>query len=98
MVDFLKEFCIYLEDLTPKGIKVVDYMLNNMNKANQIVLSAGQISDRSNISLVTVQRTLHKLCTPPPNKTEAFLLKINNTCYEINSKIFIGLEEKGKEN
>lgn len=96
MVEALKEFCVYLECLTPKGIKVVDYMLTNMNRANQIVLSASQISDRANISLITVQRTLHKLCNPPSDRTEAFLIKINQNCYEVNTKIFFTLD-KGRE-
>lgn len=97
MVEALKEFCVYLECLTPKGIKVVDYMLTNMNKANQIVLSASQISDRANISLVTVQRTLHKLCNPPSNRTEAFLIKINQNCYEVNTKVFLTPDKRREE-
>lgn len=72
-----------LDSISNQKLRLAFWIIDNLNKENQLVMTQRQISDKSGMSLKTVQRTMKSLQEGNP----AFLVKINGGAYMVNPNI-----------
>lgn len=72
-----------LDSISNQKLRLAFWIIENLNKENQLVMTQRQISDKSGMSLKTVQRTMKSLQEGNP----AFLVKINGGAYMVNPDI-----------
>ena len=72
-----------LDSISNQKLRLAFWIIDNLNKENQLVMTQRQIADKSGMSLKTVQRTMKALQEGNP----AFLIKINGGAYQVNPNI-----------
>ncbi len=70
-----------LDMIGNKKIEVLNHLINNINSENQYIGTLRQISEKTNISLDTVSKTMKAL------KESDFLKNVNQGVYQINPNI-----------
>jgi predicted transcriptional regulator len=76
----LTDFLEVLEQIGNKKIKVLEYLIDNMNSNNEIDLSQREIAEATKISIQTINTTMKAL-------TEANVIKKIKRKYVLNTKI-----------
>ena len=77
---WLQNFILATSEIRNAKMDLVFWLIDQVNKENQIILTQREISEKANVSLSTVQRTMQVLLTSSP----PFLYKINSCAYKIN--------------
>ena len=68
------------------------WIIENLNKENQLTMTYRQIAEKSGISLQTVMRTMTALVE------SNFIVRINNGCYQVNPDIIFKGTRSGRLN
>jgi len=68
------------------------WIIDNLNKENQLTMTYRQISEKSGISYQTVSRTMTALIE------SNFLVKINQGCYQVNPDVIFKGTRNGRMN
>ena len=79
-----------LDEISNQKLRLAFWIIDNLNKENQLIMTQRQISEKSGISLQTVSRTIKALCEGNP----PFLQKINSGAYRVNPDVMF----KGSHN
>lgn len=86
---WMRNFISTLDLVGNQKTKIAFWIVDNLNKDNQLIYTYRQIAEKTNISLETVRITMKVLLDAD------FLRKVNNGCYVVNPDIvFKG--ERGK--
>jgi len=80
---WLENLIISLDSISNQKLKLAFWIIDHLNKENQLVMTQRQIADNSGISLKTVQRTMQSLQESEP----AFLIRINGGAYQVNPNV-----------
>lgn len=72
-----------LDSISNQKLRLAFWIIENLNKDNQLVMTQRQIADKSGMSMSTVQRTMRELQESEP----AFLVRINGGAYMVNPNI-----------
>lgn len=73
-------------------VKLAFWIIENLNRENQLIMTYRQIAEKSGISLDTVRRTMTALIE------SNFLKKINNGAYQINPDVIFKGTRNGRLN
>jgi predicted transcriptional regulator len=86
---WLKHLINGLDEITNQKVKVAFWIVENLDKENQIIMTQRQIAEECDISYQTVSRTIKALCK------SNFIQKINNGgSYRVNPNVLF----KGSHN
>lgn len=80
---WLQNFIMATEEIRNVKMDLVCWILDNLNRENQLVMTQRKISKESGVSFATVQRTMKALLNSKP----PFLIKINSGAYKVNPDI-----------
>lgn len=72
-----------LDEISNQKLRLAFWIIDNLDKENQLVMTQRQLAEASGISLKTVSRTMQALCEGEP----AFLQKINSGAYRVNPEV-----------
>lgn len=72
-----------LDSISNQKLRLAFWIIESLNKENQLVMTQRQIAERSGMSLKTVQRTMKALQEGEPK----FLIRINSGAYMVNPNI-----------
>lgn len=75
-----------LDAISNQKLRLAFWIIDNLDKENQLIMTQRTIADASGMSLQTVSRTLKALCEAPEG-SPAFLQKINSGAYRVNPDI-----------
>lgn len=75
-----------------KKVKLAFWIIENLNKENQLTMTYRQIAEKSGISLQTVMRTMTALVE------SNFIVRINNGCYQVNPDVIFKGTHNGRLN
>ena len=78
---WMRSFITSIELVGNQKIRLAFWLIENLNKENQITMTYRQISQNSGISLDTVRKTMTILLE------SNFLKRVNNGCYMINPDV-----------
>lgn len=76
-----------LDDISNQKLKLAFWIIDNLDKENQLVMTQRKMAEKSGISYQTVSRTIKLLCTPTNKDTKPFLQKINGGAYRVNPEV-----------
>lgn len=80
---WLKNLIISLDSVTNKKMELAFWIIEHLNKENQLVMTQRAIARETGISLGTVRETMKALQNGKP----AFLVKINSGAYQVNPDV-----------
>lgn len=72
-----------LDSISNQKLRLAFWIIDHLDKENQLIMTQRAISDATKMSLQTVNRTLKALCEGSP----AFLQKINSGAYRVNPDV-----------
>lgn len=72
-----------LEGISNQKLRLAFWIIENLDKENQLIMTQRTISEKSGISLDTVSKTMKTLQKGNP----AFLIKINSGAYKVNPDV-----------
>ncbi|ELC8346079.1 replication/maintenance protein RepL [Clostridium perfringens] len=75
-----------VDGIVNQKLKLAFWIIDNLNKENQLVMNQRTIAEKSGISYQTVNRTIKSLCEVDENGF-SFLQKINGGAYRVNPDI-----------
>lgn len=76
-----------MNSITNQKMKLAFWIIDNLNKENQLVMTQRKIAERTGISLQTVSKTIKLLCKPEEEGSIPFLQKINSGAYRVNPNV-----------
>lgn len=82
-----------MDDIANQKMRLAFWIIDNLNKENQLIMTQRAIAEKSGISLKTVSKTIKLLCEPEGNSIP-FLQKINSGAYRVNPDVMF----KGSHN
>lgn len=81
-----------LDEISNQKLRLAFWIIENLDKENQLVMTQRQLAEASGISLKTVSRTMKALCEGEP----AFLQKINGGAYRVNPEVMFKGSHKNR--
>lgn len=75
-----------LDAISNQKLRLAFWIIDNLNRENQLIMTQRAIAEASGMSLQTVSRTLKALCEAPEG-SPAFLQKINSGAYRVNPEV-----------
>ena len=75
-----------LDSISNQKLRLAFWIIDNLDKENQLIMTQRAIAEASGMSLQTVSRTLKALCEKPDGGP-AFLQKINSGAYRVNPEV-----------
>lgn len=75
-----------LDSISNQKLRLAFWIIDNLDKENQIIMTQRAIAEASGMSLQTVSRTLKALCEAPA-ESPAFLQRINSGAYRVNPEV-----------
>lgn len=75
-----------LDAISNQKLRLAFWIIDHLDKENQLVMTQRAIADASGMSYQTVNRTLKALCESPDNGP-AFLQKISIGAYRVNPEV-----------
>lgn len=78
------------DNIANQKLRLAFWIINNLDRENQLVMTQRKIADKSGMSLATVNKTIKSLCTGEI----PFLQKINSGAYRVNPDVMF----KGSHN
>lgn len=76
-----------LDEISNQKLRLAFWIIDNLNKENQLVMTQRTIAEKSGISYQTVSRTMKLLCEPTQKDAKPFLQKINGGAYRVNPEV-----------
>jgi hypothetical protein len=83
---WFQHFVNGVDGIANQKLRLAFWIIDNLDKENQLVMTQRSIADNSGISYQTVHRTMQNLCKKDKNGT-AFLQKINGGAYRVNPEV-----------
>ena len=84
---WFQHFVNGLDGIVNQKLRIAFWIIDNLNKENQLIMTQRAISDETGISPQTVNRTIQALCEADENEI-SFLQKINHGgSYRVNPNI-----------
>lgn len=80
---WLTNFILATSEIRNAKMDLVFWIIDKLNKENQLIMTQKVIAEQSGVSFATVQRTMKTLLNSDP----PFLLKINSGAYQVNPHI-----------
>lgn len=71
------------DNIANQKLRLAFWIINNLDRENQLVMTQRKIADKSGMSLATVNKTIKSLCTGEI----PFLQKINSGAYRVNPDV-----------
>lgn len=75
-----------IDGVINQKMKLAFWIIENLDKENQLIMTQRMIAEKTGISLQTVSKTIKLLCKPPSGGI-AFLQKINSGAYKVNPDV-----------
>lgn len=75
-----------MDDIVNQKMRLAFWIIDNLNKENQLIMTQRKIAEKTGISLKTVSSTMKMLCEPE-NGSLPFLQKINSGAYRVNPDV-----------
>lgn len=75
-----------MDEIANQKMRLAFWIIDNLNKENQLIMTQRKISEKTEISLKTVSTTMKLLCEPE-NGAIPFLQKINSGAYRVNPDV-----------
>ena len=75
-----------LDAISNQKLRLAFWIIENLDKENQLIMTQRAMAEASGMSLQTVSRTLKALCEAPEG-SPAFLQKINSGAYRVNPEV-----------
>ena len=75
-----------LDAISNQKLRLAFWIIENLDKENQLIMTQRAIAKASGMSLDTVSKTIKALCEAPDG-SPAFLQKINSGAYRVNPDI-----------
>lgn len=75
-----------LDSISNQKLRLAFWIIENLDKENQLIMTQRAMAEASGMSLQTVSRTLKALCEAPEG-SPAFLQKINSGAYRVNPEV-----------
>lgn len=75
-----------LDEISNQKLKLAFWIIDNLDKENQLIMTQRVIAEKSGISLQTVSKTMKLLCASEEGKTP-FLQKIHSGAYRVNPNV-----------
>ena len=76
-----------LDSISNQKLRLAFWIIENLDKENQLIMTQRTIAEKSGISYQTVSRTITELCKKPENGGPAFLQKMNSGAYRVNPDV-----------
>lgn len=80
---WLQHFVNSLDSISTQKLRLAFWIIDHLDKENKLVMTQRKISERTGISIQTVNRTLKALQEGEP----PFLVKINSGAYRVNPDV-----------
>lgn len=84
---WLRNLIMSFEDISNQKLRLAFWIIEHLNKENQLVMTQQTISEKSGISIGTVKETMKRLQGKGENGTMPFLVKINSGAYQVNPDV-----------
>lgn len=75
-----------MDEIANQKMRLAFWIIDNLNKENQLIMTQRKIAEKTGISLKTVSSTMKMLCEPE-NGSMPFLQKINSGAYRVNPDV-----------
>nr|CRY96472.1 hypothetical protein [uncultured prokaryote] len=75
-----------LDAISNQKLRLAFWIIDNLDKENQLIMTQRAIAEASGMSYQTVNRTLKALCEAPEG-SPAFLQKMNSGAYRVNPEV-----------
>lgn len=75
-----------LDAISNQKLRLAFWIIDNLDKENQLIMTQRAIAEASGMSYQTVNRTLKALCEAPAG-SPAFLQKMNSGAYRVNPEV-----------
>ena len=75
-----------LDAISNQKLRLAFWIIENLDKENQLIMTQRAIAKASGMSLDTVSKTIKALCEAPDG-SPAFLQKINSGAYRVNPDV-----------
>jgi hypothetical protein len=83
---WFQHFVNGIDGIANQKLRLAFWIIDNLDKENQLVMTQKVLAEKSGISYETVNRTIKALCEPDETGI-AFLQKINGGAYRVNPEI-----------
>jgi len=83
---WFQHFVNGIDGIANQKLRLAFWIIDNLNKENQLVMTQRAIADSSGMSYETVNRTIKALCEADKDG-KSFLQKINGGAYRVNPEI-----------
>lgn len=84
---WFQHFVNGVDGIANQKLRLAFWIIDNLNKENQLVMTQRAIAESSGISYQTVHRTMQALCKKDKKGGTAFLQKINGGAYRVNPEV-----------
>lgn len=84
---WLRNLIMSFEDISNQKLRLAFWIIEHLNKENQLVMTQQTIAEKSGISIGTVKETMKRLQGKGENGTMPFLVKINSGAYQVNPDV-----------
>lgn len=75
-----------MDEIANQKMRLAFWIIDNLNKENQLIMTQRKIAEKTGISLKTVSSTMKLLCEPAEGNIP-FLQKINSGAYRVNPDV-----------
>lgn len=83
---WLQNLIMSMDSIANQKLKLAFWIIENLDKENQLIMTQRKIAEKTGISLKTVSLTMKMLCEKEGNDLP-FLQKINSGAYRVNPNV-----------
>jgi DNA-binding transcriptional regulator YhcF (GntR family) len=84
---WFEHFVSGIDEIVNQKARLAFWIIRNLNKENQLVMTQRQIAEETGISYDTVNRTMKALCKPDEDTGICFLQKMHGGAYRVNPDV-----------
>lgn len=84
---WLRNLIMSFEDISNQKLRLAFWIIEHLNKENQLVMTQQAIAEKSGISIGTVKETMKRLQGKGENGSVPFLIRINSGAYQVNPNV-----------
>lgn len=84
---WLRNLIMSFEDISNQKLRLAFWIIEHLNKENQLVMTQQAIAEKSGISIGTVKETMKRLQGKGENGSVPFLIRINSGAYQVNPDV-----------
>jgi hypothetical protein len=84
---WFQHFVNSIDGIANQKLRLAFWIIDNLNKENQLVMTQRVIAEKTGISYETVNRTMKTLCKKDKKSGTAFLQKMHGGAYRVNPEV-----------